>query len=306
MKGEGRRSTKRQKPMGTSPGKYPDKKRQKAETLEERWQHIVGFPQASKDREERTSASPDRLLLELAAHDLRNPLSGVLTAIQFLIEDAGGVLNADQLVLLRSIESSAQLMLRLVEDMAELPQLATSTLNFEWHSTDLGLLLEHIVAVNRPLAENRRITIDLRMERPQATVRADPVKLSRALESLLTSTIRSSQAGGKIELQLTFEGDDVIITLQHEDPGHSSDILRGLFDPSLASRPKRKFMQERAALTLAYARRVLEAHQGTVRLGTDPTGKSSVVIRVPVSGPVKLRGRRKPKRRNEGQNSAAP
>jgi signal transduction histidine kinase len=301
MKGEGRRRTRRQKPMGTSPEKYPDRKQQKQKRVGERWQQDVNFPQASKDRAERTSGSPDRLLLELAAHDLRNPLSGVLTAIQFLIEDAGGVLNADQLVLLRSVESSAHLMLRLVEDMAELPQLATSSLNFEWHSTDVGLLLEHIVAVNRPLAENRRITIELRVERPMATITADPVKLSRALESLLTSAIRSSQAGGRIELQLGLEGDDVVITLQHEDPGHSSDILRGLFDPSLASRPKRKFMQERAALTLAYARRVLEAHHGTVRLATDPKGQSSVVIRVPVSGPANLRVRRKPKGRNEGQ-----
>jgi signal transduction histidine kinase len=303
MKSEGRR--RRRKRMGSSPKKYPDRKRRKPQAAADRWRGVIGSAQASKDREERTSGSPDRLLLELAAHDLRNPLSGVLTAIQFLIQDAGGVLNADQLVLLRSIESSAQLMLRLVEDMAELPQLATGSLNFEWHSTDLGLLLEHIIAVNRPLAENRRITIELRIERPLATVTADPVKLSRALEALLTSAIRSSQAGGRIELQLNLEAEHVVITLQHEDPSHASDILRGLFDPSLASRPKRKFMQERAALTLAYARRVLDAHDGTVQLATDPVGKSSVVIRVPIAGPTELGARQKTKGRIHGKNSTA-
>ena len=37
--------------------------------------------------------SPERVLLELAAHDLRNPLSGVLTATQLLMEEARAVLD---------------------------------------------------------------------------------------------------------------------------------------------------------------------------------------------------------------------
>ena len=77
--------------------------------------------------------SPERVLLELAAHDLRNPLSGVLTATQLLIEEASPVLSPDQRLLLRSIESSTQFMLRLVEDMVELPQLKDGNRKLDRH-----------------------------------------------------------------------------------------------------------------------------------------------------------------------------
>jgi signal transduction histidine kinase len=247
------------------------------------------------------SASPDRLLLELAAHDLRNPLSGVLTAAQFLIEDAGGVLSGDQLVLLRSIESSAHFMLRLVEDMVELSRFEMDNLKIELHSVEIGLLVEHVVAINRTLAENRRISIELGVKQPAATVTADPVKLVRAVEALLTSAIRTSRPDGKIELQVDIEAENVLITIRSDDSAHSSDTLKSLFHPSPGSPPKRKFAEEWAALTLAFAKGIIEAHHGTVRMETGERENSSVVISLPLSERVKVQAQPKRKSRREGK-----
>ena len=248
--------------------------------------------------------SPERVLLELAAHDLRNPLSGVLTATQLLIEEARAVLNPDQLILLRSIESSTQFMLRLIDDMVELPQFVAGDRKLERHSVVIGLLVEHVVGVNRPLAESRRIKLEVDVQQPEAKVSADPVKLVRALEALLTSSIRSTEAGGKIELLVDTENGRVAITLRHEAAGQSSAALRSLFDPSIATRTRRKFSEERAALTLAYARGIVEAHRGTVALNAGPKGTSSVVISLPVSGRAKLRVRPKPAPRKDRKLSA--
>ena len=248
--------------------------------------------------------SPERLLLELAAHDLRNPLSGVLTATQLLIEDANQVLNRDQLILLRSIESSTQFMLRLVDDMVEIPQFGAGDPKLDWHSVEIGPLIDHVVAVNRSLAENRRIKFEVSVHRPEATVNADPVKLARALEALLTSSIRSSETGSKIELLVDVETQHVVITLRHEAAGHSSVALRSLFDPSPTNRTKRRFSEERAALTLAYARGIVQAHQGTVRLNAGPKGTSSVVISLPLSARAKSRAQPKPAMRKDRRMSA--
>lgn len=233
--------------------------------------------------------SPERVLLELAAHDLRNPLSGVLGATQLLIEDAGPVLNTDQVTLLRSIESSTQFMLRLVDDMVELPQFGAGDRKLDRHSVEIGLLTEQVVAVNLPLAHTRRIELDVFVRRPEAVVSADPVKLARALEALLTSSIRSSDAGSRIELLVDVESEHVVITLRHEAVGHSSAAVRSLFDPSFTKRTKRRFIEERAALTLGYAKGIVEAHQGTVQINAGPPGTSSVAISLPVSGRAKLR-----------------
>src|SRR5262245_58409082 len=59
-------------------------------------------------------------LLGIAAHDLRNPISGILTASQYLLDDAASSLEAEHVALLQSIESSSRFMLRLIEDMLEI------------------------------------------------------------------------------------------------------------------------------------------------------------------------------------------
>jgi K+-sensing histidine kinase KdpD len=248
--------------------------------------------------------SPERVLLELAAHDLRNPLSGVLSAIQLLIEDAGPVLNADQVLLLRSIESSTQFMLRLVDDMVELPQFGTGDRKLDWRSVEIGLLIEHAVAVNRPLAHTRRIKLEVVVRRPEAVVNADPVRLARALEALLTSSIRSSDAGCRIELLVDVETEHLVITLRHEAAGRSGTALRSLFDPSFTNRTKRRFSEERTALTLGYARGIVKAHGGTMQQNAGPPGTSSVVISLPVSGRAKLRTHSQPAGRKNRKLSA--
>jgi hypothetical protein len=250
------------------------------------------------------SDSPERVLLELAAHDLRNPLSGVLTATQLLIEEASRLLSPDQLILLRSIESSAQFMLRLVDDMVELPQLGAGNAKLELHSVDVGLLVEHVVAASRPLAESRRISMEVGIQRPLAKVTADPVKLVRVLEALLAGSIRSSDEGGGIELLVDLQTEHVVITLSHEAPGHSRDILRALFDTPPSKRAKRRFTEQRAALTLAYARSIVRAHHGTFRLEAGQKGRSSIVISLPVSGRARLRTERKPVQRKDRKMSA--
>lgn len=248
--------------------------------------------------------SPERMLLELAAHDLRNPLSGVLSATQLLIEDAGPVLNADQLMLLRSIESSTQFMLGLVDDMVELPQFGTGGRKLDCHSVEIGLLIEHIVAVHRPQAHTRRIQLEVVVRRPEAVVNADPGKLARALGALLTSSIRSSDSGCRIELLVDVETEHLVITLRHEAAVHSGAALRSLFDPSSTKRTRRRFSEERAALTLGYVRGIVEAHDGTVQVSAGPPGISSVVISLPVSRRAKLRAHSQPAGRKNRKLSA--
>ena len=101
---------------------------------------------------------PSLLWLEIATHDLRNPVSGILAATQFLIEDASPILQAHHITLLRSIESSSQFMLRLLQDLSEIPALESSRLQFDFYLTDVGALVENAVLANRPLAASKRVT----------------------------------------------------------------------------------------------------------------------------------------------------
>lgn len=251
-------------------------------------------------RPERPRGSQHLRLLEIAAHDLRNPISGVLAATEYLIEDAGRVLEPHHLALLYSIESSAQLMLRLLQDMVEIPTMSPRKVRLELHSTDLPLLIEHAVASNASVAESKRVKIEVRMGKPLPALMADAGKLTAAVEGLLYSAIRSSQPATVIGLEVTADPEQVILTLRHHPSSDSADLIKSLFHPTLNARPRRGLSDQRAELALAHMRRVVAAHHGTVEYQSGRGPESVVTLALPLSARVKSRTRTEPQRRKGG------
>ena len=264
----------------------------------------VSPAETKRRRVEGTYTSKHLRLLEIAAHDLRNPVSGVLAATEYLMEDAGRVLEPHHIALLSSIESSARLMLRLLEDMLEIPTLKSAKVRLEMRSTDIGLLLEKAVAANRPLAEEKRVTIDVSLQNPLPALRADPGRLTDVLIGLLTGAIRSSHLGARVELLVSSRSDHVVVTLRYESTPDSADVLRSLFHSSPADRPSRGLSYERAALAMAQARRIVEAHHGTVQFEAGQKRESTITLKLPVSAGARSRERQEPERKRGGGTSA--
>ncbi len=211
---------------------------------------------------------PSLLWLEIAAHDLRNPVSGILAATQFLIEDASPILQAHHITLLRSIESSSQFMLRLLQDLSEIPALESSRLQFDFYLTDAGALVENAVLANRPLAASKRVNLELKVEKPAPTVFADEFKIGHALNTLLASVVRCSPADAKIEVRVSARKDRAVITFRGENPGRLGHDLKTLFH-SHGKRAKSGMSEERATLTLRIAKRIVAGHRGTIQLDED-------------------------------------
>jgi signal transduction histidine kinase len=260
--------------------KKQDVRKASRSKVEPRVQRAAAFPGETPRSGSETGKS--LLWLEIAAHDLRNPISGILAATQFLIEDASRILQAHQVTLLRSIESSSQFVLRLLQDLSEIPALESGKLEFDFYLTDIGALVESAVLANRPLAASKRVNLELKVERPAPTVLADALKIGHALNTLLSSAVRCSPADAKIEVRVGARAENAVVTLRTEDPGNLARDLTSLFHSSRGSR-KPGLSEERAALTLGMAKRIVAGHRGTIQVGEDAAKGSVLTLNLPIS-----------------------
>ncbi len=242
----------------------------------------IGEPTQAVVAERKRPAS-DLRLLEMAAHDLRNPISGILASSQYLIEDAGRILSERHLSLLRAIESSSRLILRLLQDMLEIPSIKSSKPQLEFHTTDISPLVADAVAANDSLAESKRVHLELQIEEPIPAVQADPVKIGNALNWLLANAIFCCQADVKIEVRVDARPPFAVITLQEEGAGMVAHDLTSLFASSRRNRRGRGLSEELAALTLDNAMRIVEGHRGTIKVDDDEIRGSAVTIILPAS-----------------------
>jgi signal transduction histidine kinase len=221
-------------------------------------------------------------LLEVAAHDLRNPISGILAASAFLFEDGGDQLPPQHISLLQSIEDSSRQLAKLVDDLLEIALLESGKAALNPTSTDLVPVVHQALGQHRQAASAKRITfsVDSSCAAPRATV--DRVSLIRALERLAGNLIHSLREGSELRIRLHEDGESTVISMNAEPGSESIRDLSALFEFWRTGTGARPASTERdAAISVAKVDRIIEANGGTVQFGLSPRGAESIDVVLP-------------------------
>jgi signal transduction histidine kinase len=227
-------------------------------------------------------------LLEVAAHDLRNPISGILAAGQYLVDDAGSVLDEHHLALLESIDSSGRSMLRLIDDVIELSHIESGSLRLDIQATDIQPLLHRAVLSSQPAAERKKVGLDVLTctNGPLPALDIDPARIFRALDSLVTNTIKLTKAGGRIKVAIGSRAGKATISLTTEGSSIAARDLRALFNPFKKSRVTRPGVESGIALALAKVKRIIEVHGGAMRVQGGKGMDWTVQLTLPLAQPA--------------------
>jgi len=232
---------------------------------------------------ELSTSAGRRRLLELAAHDLRNPVSGILAACQYLTEDASQALEPYQVLILSSIESSTRVALQLIQDLAEIPSIQFGKPHLELHPADLAAVIHQAISAARLLAESMKVKVHLGGKEQTATIRADAARLSEAVYGLIVDAVRASQAPGDIEITFDIRGSEASLLLKR-------NYTMAAGQPG-SKGTRRKLSDIHAAMLLARTRRIVDAHGGALRLETRARHEYSWIMTLPAGATQTARKR---------------
>jgi signal transduction histidine kinase len=223
-------------------------------------------------------------LLEIAAHDLRNPISGILAAGQYLLEDAGAVLDEPHLAMLQSIDSSSRSMLRLIDDVIELAGIESGEMRLDIKSAEIQPLMIQAVSMSQAAADRKRVRLvmDFDGQAPLPPLSIDPVKIYHAIDSLVASTVKFSRPGSRIEIGVGSRAGKATIWLRTDGSGISAGALRSLFNPFRKNRMSRPGVEGGTALSLAKAKRIVEAHGGVTHVHSGEAKDLTIRLTLPL------------------------
>lgn len=218
-------------------------------------------------------ALPDEdVMLRGVAHDLRCPLTSILLASQVLLLEVGAG-DAHRRRRLETIVKSARRALAMTEELASG---ATATLSPGRH--DLGDIVREVLELHGPQAEVAHVT--LRAEVPAGSLEAaiDRAQLVRAVSNLVGNAIKFSPAGGVVVVAASRRsGSGTRVLVTDRGPGIPADALARLFSPD----PPRDPVRGGLGLGLSIARTIVEAHGGSVGVGSEPGQGSSFWFDLP-------------------------
>jgi len=247
-------------------------------------------------REQAARAEADQALqtrdefISVAAHELKNPLAGLLGYTQLLLrngKDGSAMDPAELREALEVIAHQARKLERLISQLLDSRRIEAGKLALERSRTDVVRVIRGVVASAR--AGNPEQRIDVRAP-ARAVAEVDALRLEQVLANLVDNAIKYSPAETPIEVQLTrrlpsggaVSGPESLrIVVRDHGVGIPPEHREHVFD---------RFYQAHGeghlaglGLGLYISRRIVEAHGGQISVESPPDGGTRFVVELPSS-----------------------
>lgn len=225
-------------------------------------------------------------MIQMASHDLRNPLHLAGGFFQILLEDLPP-LSEHQARLASRVLKNLETMERLIDNLLELERVeAAQTVRQE--PVDLGDLAREVVQDLRLQAEMKAQRVWTETGRGPLLVRGDRRMLTQVIVNLLDNAIKYTPAGGEILVRVWAENGEVLLTVKDTGVGIPPEALPHVFEQFYRARQPGTEHVAGTGLGLSLVQSVVREHGGRVWVDSEGVvGKGSTFgIALPaLSGP---------------------
>ena len=226
--------------------------------------------------------------LATLAHELRNPLGPIRTALALLCK-LDPVVPAMQDNARRTIARHTDHLVRLVDDLLDVSRISLGKISLQWESVSLAGVIRSALETSSHSIEARGHAIDIDLPKEELWVCGDAVRLSQIVANLLLNAAKFTAPGGRIAISAARDGDNVRIRLSDNGIGiaaASIDSIFGLFAQSGHS-PDR--VQDGLGIGLSLVRTLVELHGGQVSVSSPGVGLGSTFeVHLPLDANVPL------------------
>ncbi len=162
---------------------------------------LVGALLTLRDISRETEA--DRLKSEFIgtmSHELRTPMTSIKGFTQLLAMGGLGPLNDTQREFVQTIQTNAERMISLINDVMELNKIESGNIQLEFRPLHLAEVLSGVVSEVQQLATKRDIALDLEIPPGLPLVYADATRLHQVLYNLLSNAVKYTPGGGAVRV----------------------------------------------------------------------------------------------------------
>jgi two-component system sensor histidine kinase BaeS len=214
------------------------------------------------------------------SHELRTPVAVLRGEIEALLD---GVRSSSPEAI-RSLHAETLRLGRLVDDLYQLSLSDIGALTYRKENLDLGEALRDSVEAYRAEFSRKGVTLTANLSRESGfLVFADRERLNQLFANLFENSLRYTDAGGALVIDLAFRAGKAVIEFQDSAPGVPEKDLDRLFERLYRVEGSRSRASGGAGLGLAICKNIVEAHEGTISAHPSPLGGLLIRMTFPVA-----------------------
>jgi signal transduction histidine kinase len=219
--------------------------------------------------------------LAILAHELRNPLAPIRTAVQLLRHRE--LAEAQSVRAREVIERQVQHLVCLIDDLLDVSRITSGLITLQRERVLIDTVVARAVETARPLIDARRHELTLELPDELLTVEGDPTRLVQTVGNILHNAAKFTEPGGRIEVTVSREGSSAVIGVKDTGIGIASELVPKIFELFSQVHEKSDSSHGGLGIGLALVRRLVEMHGGTVSAHSAGPGRGTeLVIRLPL------------------------
>lgn len=225
---------------------------------------------------QRRMAQAERLatlgeLMAGVAHEVRNPLTAIRGYVQILRQQTSDLIHQEYLsVVLKEIDSINKVIQQLLE--------FSRPRHSQWQQVSLNALVEETLVLVQTAGVQARVDFISELDNELSPINADRELLKQVLLNILINAVQAISARGKIRIR-TWQYSDSQQAISIEDNGCGIDLSlqKKIFDPFFTTKASG------TGLGLALSQRIINAHQGDIRVASLPGYGATFTLILPIN-----------------------
>ncbi|MBE9225948.1 HAMP domain-containing protein [Phormidium sp. LEGE 05292] len=222
--------------------------------------------------------SERRSFLANVSHELRTPVSNVFVTLEALSSGADEEPEIRDRFISTAQEEVKRLS-RLIHDLLDLGRLEAGVTLLENKDFRLKSLIERAVrAVELRLQSN---DVGIKLDLPNVKVNGDPERLLQAFLNILDNAIKYSVSNSEVSIIGQIEANKIIVKISDQGVGINESDMPHIFEQFYTADRSRS--GNGTGLGLAIAKRIVEAHNGTITASSVPGRGATFTIKLPIT-----------------------
>jgi len=216
------------------------------------------------------------VFLATLAHELRNPLAPLSTALALLRRkplDAAAARPHYEMM-----ERQVLHMVRLIDDLMEVSRITRGKIELKLETLALERVVADAIELSRPLLNSAQHQLDLSMPKHSVRVYGDRVRLTQVFSNLLNNAAKYTPAGGRVSVVVESAEGLARISVRDNGIGIPMHMLAAVFDMFVQVTDSTRIAQGGLGIGLTLVKSLIELHGGGVQARSAGPGEGAELI----------------------------
>ena len=244
-------------------------------------ERVYELEKRARDEAEVANRTKD-FFLTFVSHELRSPLNAILGWSKILLTRE--VNDETRRKALETIEKSAQVQSKLINDLVDSARVATGKIRLEYRQVNLVDVVRSSFEGQKPVAETHQLNYTFDTDAEKVPILGDSGRLQQIFGNLISNAIKFTPAGGEVGVRMTAGPHSVIVTVADSGQGIEPQGLANIFRQFAQGAGENSRRSGGLGLGLSIVNILVGKHGGSVRAESDGVGHGSrFIVTLPLS-----------------------